>query len=73
MKNLIILLCFTFLILFSCKKEKENINLKAEWIENAFLSLENNNYPKVKAISLWHENFGNSFLKVNSSSKSLEV
>ena len=62
-------------ILFACNKEEEIIseNKKAKWIENAFVSLESNNYPKVKAISWWHENFDNSFLKVNSSTASLEA
>jgi len=62
------------LILCSChKKEIGKIveNRKAKWIENAFITLESNNYPKIKAISWWHENFDNSLLKVNSSSESL--
>ncbi len=60
--------------LTSCNKEGDaNItdNKKAQWIENAFISLESNKYPRVKAISWWHENFDNSLLKVNSSSESL--
>jgi len=61
-------------ILFACNKdEKITENKKAQWIENAFVSLESNNYPKVKAISWWHENFDNSLLKVNSSTESLDA
>ncbi len=56
-------------ILFSCKTSGENI--KAGWIENAFLSLESNDFPGVKAISWWNENFDNSLLKVNTSPESL--
>ena len=62
--------------LFTCKKDEEDKiaeNKKAKWIENAFVSLESNNYPQVKAISWWHENFDNSVLKVNSSSESLNA
>ena len=62
--------------LFSCKKAGENEspeNKKAQWIENAFTVLETNQYPEIKAISWWHENFDNSYLKVNSSQSSLEA
>jgi hypothetical protein len=54
-------------------ESKKTGNKKAKWIENAFVSLESNNYPRVKAISWWHENFDNSLLKVNSSIESLEA
>lgn len=70
------ILLSVILILFACKKEdkgKISENKKAQWINNAFTSLENNNYPKVKAISWWHEDFDNSFLKVNSSNESLQA
>ena len=62
------------MILCSCHKneiDKMAEIKKAKWIENAFVSLESNDYPKIKAISWWHENFDNSLLKVNSSSESL--
>ncbi len=60
-------------LIFSCDKEEGSLkeNKKAQWIKNAFISLESNNYPKIKAISWWHENFDNSLLKVNSSQESL--
>ncbi len=61
-----------FLTLISCNKNVTE-NKKAFWIRNAFLSLESNKYPRVKAISWWHENFDNSLLKVNSSPESLEA
>ncbi len=62
--------------LLSCSKDdsesvKTEENIKAKWIENAFKSLESNKYPRIKAISWWHENFDNSLLKVNSSQESL--
>ena len=61
-------------IFFSCEKEEViTENTKYKWIENAFISLENNDYPRIKAISWWHENFDNSLLKVNSSLESLNA
>ena len=72
--NITILFLVIIVIFFSCKKDKKDKiteNKKAKWIENAFVSLKSNNYPKVKAISWWHENFDNSLLKVNSSTESL--
>ena len=78
MNRIIIKIVFIVIIitLFACDKAGEGEkteNKKAQWIENAFVSLESNNYPKVKAISWWHENFDHSFLKVNSSTESLEA
>jgi len=70
----ITILFLVFLMSFSCRKAQDDTiaeNKKAQWIENAFTTLESNRYPKIKAISWWHENFDNSFLKVNSSSESL--
>ena len=65
-------------VIFSCKKEEDEEETaetytKAKWIENAFISLESNKYPRIKAISWWHENFDNSILKVNSSTESLNA
>ena len=69
-----ITLCILTLI-FSCNKEDVKVteNKKAKWIENAFVTLESDDFPKIKAISWWHENFDNSLLKVNSSSESLSA
>lgn len=60
---------------YSCKRNNigNTENKKARWIENAFSSLENHNYPKVKAIAWWHENFDQSLLKVNASPESLKA
>lgn len=69
--NITIIFCAVIMILCSCKNDTEN--KKAEWIKNAFASLQSNHYPKVKAISWWHENFDNSLLKINSSKESLEA
>jgi len=58
--------------LLACN-QNEKTNKKAQWIENAFISLESNNFPKVKAISWWNEDFDNSYLTVNSSDESLQA
>ena len=74
MTRIITVAIFILTLILSCNKEDENKiakNKKARWIENAFVSLESSNYPKIKAISWWHENFDNSLLKVNSSPQSL--
>jgi hypothetical protein len=74
--NTTILILIVIATFCSCNKNEGNKiteNKKAKWIENAFVSLESNNYPKVKAISWWHENFDNSLLKVNSSLASLNA
>ena len=71
-----ILFLVVITILFSCQtnvEENLSINKKAKWIKNAFESLESGNYPKIKAISWWQEDFENSYLKVNSSAESLEA
>ncbi len=70
----IIIFSLVLITSISCNKDEQiRENKKAEWIENAFSSLESGKYPKVKAVSWWHENFGNSLLKVNSSAESLNA
>lgn len=58
------------LSIFSCR-ENQTPNQKAVWIIQAFESLESNDYPKIKAISWWHEDFDESRLTINSSPESL--
>jgi hypothetical protein len=48
-------------------------HFKNEWIQEAFFTLTHNEFPRIKAISWWHENFDNSQLRVDSSSESLEA
>ena len=68
-----ILLLMMLVSLFACQKNKPTENKKARWIKNAFIAFESNSFPRVKAIAWWHENFDNSFLKVNSSTESLNA
>lgn len=65
-----IILLTVLLIGLGCSKSKLHYS-KGEWIQGAFLSLESGEYPKIKAISWWHEDFDHSQLTINSSSQSL--
>ncbi|WP_457676613.1 glycoside hydrolase family 26 protein [Thiolapillus sp.] len=46
---------------------------KAVWLERAFLALESGRYPRVAAVSWWHENFDSSLLRIDSSRSSLQA
>jgi len=74
--NALILFLAVIIIISSCKNDNQDSvteNQKAKWIGNAFASLESNQFPRVKAIAWWHEDFDNSLLKVNSSTESLNA
>ncbi len=70
MKTLTTLL-LTIIILFATCKKESGVNRKAKWIKNAFKALNGENYPRVKAISWWNENFDNSLLRIDSSPEGL--
>ena len=70
--KIIVTIFLSVLLFANCTKYKKN-ETKANWIANAFKSLENNEFPKVKAIAWWNENFDNTFLRVNTSQESLEA
>lgn len=59
--------------IFACQKENKDENQKAKWIANAFTALESGSYPRIRAISWWHEDFDSSYLTVNSSNESLQA
>ena len=69
----ILLIAITFV---SCNKEDIDIK-KAEWIKNAFISFESGNYPSIKAISWWNENWKdgrkNIKIRIDSSPESLDA
>lgn len=52
-------------------------NKKAEWIKNAFVAFESGNYPRIKAISWWNENWDDYgkmvMLRIDSSPESLDA
>ncbi|HAZ14551.1 MAG: hypothetical protein A2X86_15580 [Bdellovibrionales bacterium GWA2_49_15] len=68
MKIFLTLLC---LFLLSCENGGDEGPYKADWIKNSFLQLTQNAYPRVKAISWWHENFDQSKLRIDSSPEAL--
>ncbi len=74
MTQIVFLLVATTFI--SCNKGDIN-NKKAEWIKNAFISFESGNYPRIKAISWWNENWEDNgkmvSLRIDSSPESLEA
>jgi beta-mannanase len=67
-----LLLFFSFLI--SCNsQDNEKENLKAKWINDAFDAIESGNYPNIKAISWWHENWEGTSLRLDSSPQATET
>ncbi len=44
---------------------------KAKWITQAFSSLANGHYPRIKAVAWWNENFDEARLRIDSSKESL--
>ena len=72
MKKILIFFLFSFLL--SCNShDDEKENLKAKWINNAFDTFESGNYPNIKAISWWHENWEGTSLRLDSSPQATEA
>jgi hypothetical protein len=46
---------------------------KAKWISDAFASIESGRYPRLKAVSWWHENWDPVSLRIDSSPTTLEA
>jgi len=55
------------------KASKAGSNIKSTWISDAFAVIESGNYPRIRAIAWWHENFGQSYLQINTSHESLQA
>ena len=55
--------------------EKGNPNKKANWIKNAIKTVVSGGkyFPKIKAMSYWHENFDQTLLRIDSSPKALKA
>ncbi len=69
-----ILTIILIVFLFSCNSQDDTAeNLKAKWINDAFDAIESGNYPKIKAISWWHENWEGTSLRLDSSPQALET
>ncbi len=73
LKSITYIALLSVLFLSACDDDDVSENQKAEWITNAFTSLESGHYPRIKAIAWWHEDFDNSELTVNSSPQSLDA
>ncbi len=69
----LLIIASLLMVLASCNKNDTDTLKKAKWIEQAFNTLSLQKYPKIKAISWWHENFDNSLLRIDSSPESLEA
>ena len=65
------LLLFILLGIISCHKPEMGTNKKSVWIKNALHSISSNEFPRIKAISWWHENFDRSQLRIDSSPESI--
>lgn len=63
----------TLLLLAGCKKKYDPFHSKAKWIKQYFEELDKSDYDNIYAISWWHEDFDKSFLKINSSRRSLKA
>lgn len=69
--NILLVFGVAALLSVSCQSGASRYWEKSVWIENAFKVLEDGRYPRVKAISWWHEDFDSSRLRIDSSSSSL--
>lgn len=65
---LLIVFCFS-----ACKKKYDLFHSKSKWMKDFFAELKSGNYPNIYAISWWHEDFGNTYLTINSSNRSLKT
>ncbi len=77
MKLQSIILFLALSLLFSCHNKYKGKS-KAQWITNAFNSIKNGDYPRIKAVSWWNENWPNedgsqTRLRIDSSPESLEA
>jgi len=70
MKRIIIFL-FISIFFSACKKNFSLFHSKSEWLDSFFEEVKQ--YDDIYAISYWHEDFDKTYLKVNSSEKSLET
>jgi hypothetical protein len=68
---------FSIVIFSSCaSQQNEQIlpqNKKAIWISKALTAIQNNQYPNIKGIAWWHENFDDAKLRLDSSPESIEA
>ncbi len=66
-----LLLLILAIFLASCSKHYDPFHSKSKWLKDFFEAVEQ--YDDFYAISYWNENFDKTYLKVNSSKRSLET
>ncbi len=72
MKRILLILLLILSFFFnSCNKNFSISHSKTEWLTDFFTELEK--YDDIYAVSYWHEDFDKTYLKVNSSEKSLQT
>ena len=71
MKKISFIILVSLLSATCHKPEEAATKQKEKWIKNAFETLTSSQFPKIKAISWWHENFDQSKLRIDSSPESL--
>jgi hypothetical protein len=50
-----------------------DMNTKAQWIEDAFDTLESGEYSRIHGLAWWHEDFEDTYLRLDSSEASLDT
>lgn len=69
MKNSIYLFLTVF-SLYACTSQENTSNKKSIWIANALNTIKSNQFPRIKAISWWNENWNTTLLRIDSSPES---
>jgi hypothetical protein len=57
----------------SCEKKYDLCHSKSKWLKDFFAAIESGDYPQIYAISVWHEDFDQTYLTINSSKHSLKT
>lgn len=60
-------------VLSGCSKNYDLSHSKSEWITDYFNEIRSGDYPRIYAVSWWHEDFDQTYLTINSSKKTLET
>ncbi|MCS6823107.1 MAG: glycoside hydrolase family 26 protein [Cytophagaceae bacterium] len=72
MRTFFIGLCFSTVgvVLLSCVKKYDFFHSKSKWMQAFFAELKSGKYPKIAAISWWHEDYDDTYLTIHSSVRS---
>lgn len=75
MKKMVYVLFVLFIVVYfsNCEKNYDLCHSKSQWLKDYFAELKSGNYPNIYAISWWHEDFDNTYFKINSSKRSLKT